>query len=166
MTIATNTSSPPSQGLHQTVRNLGPKVEAVWDSWRWSKAYRTANSCVFTSSLASPELLCVLFSCYFNIDYDSTELLEGKNVVNLMLLVNRTELPSYRMSAHSEHSHRFLQFYYSGYYLTYISPAPFTNGFFPISNCSSKNSARQTRLSHYRSMLSNKLRCRYVAVYW
>ena len=109
---------------------------------------------------------CALFLHYYNIDCDSTEPLRVKNAVNLMLLVNRTELPSYRTSAHSEQSLLyFLQFYYCGYYLTCISPTPFTNGFFPISNCSSKNSARQSLLSHYRSRLSNKLRCHYVAVY-
>lgn len=35
-----------------------------------------------------------------------------------------------------------------------MSPYPFTNGFFPISSCSSKNGAWQSLLSHYRSKLS------------
>lgn len=47
----------------------------------------------------------VLFLHYYNIDYDSIELPRGKNAVNLALLVNRIELPGYRTSAHSEHSH-------------------------------------------------------------
>lgn len=59
------------------------------------------------SSLAHLPLLnsFVLFLRYYNIDYDPTKPLRGKNAVNLMLLVNGIELPSYRMPAHSQHSH-------------------------------------------------------------
>lgn len=97
--IATNASSPPSQGLYET-------VEKLWSQSRSCVRQLSTGQLMSLSPQAHLSLLnsSVMFSHYYNIDYDSIELI-GKNAVNLMLLVKWIKLPSYRTSACSEHSH-------------------------------------------------------------